>query len=313
MRAAAILSMAEDAAVFYYPDSGKIKKLSLTGGTVYAAPVGRTGRNSFFTRCGSLGCRSAAGDGRYLYIAASHASGILRLDTYSGASVFRHCIGRYPMQLCLWNGYIITACGETDTVEICLCSGGQSFISNRLGQALCGVCAAKNVCAAVCFLQEALYLLSVPQLAVLKEIKLGFAPNGVCVTETEKRGKGFLVYGNEADGRGCAALFDISGDMLLFGRTGFNPVDAVQTGDTVVFSCAGDKALLLHKTHDLMPLRSFALGAMPEGICLCGEDILVGMNVAGRVEKHSMKNGRLLKQLPGICEPSQIIMIDMPY
>ena len=142
MRAAAILSMAEDAAVFYYPDSGKIKKLSLTGGTVYAAPVGRTGRNSFFTRCGSLGCRSAAGDGRYLYIAASHASGILRLDTYSGASVFRHCIGRYPMQLCLWNGYIITACGETDTVEICLCSGGQSFISNRLGQALCGLCAA---------------------------------------------------------------------------------------------------------------------------------------------------------------------------
>ena len=198
-------------------------------------------------------------------------------------------------------------------MEICLCSGGQSFISNRLGQALCGVCAAKNVCAAVCFLQEALYLLSVPQLAVLKEIKLGFAPNGVCVTETEKRGEGFLVYGNEADGRGCAALFDISGDMLLFGRTGFNPVDAVQTGDTVVFSCAGDKALLLHKAYDLLPLRSFALGAMPEGICLCGEDILVGMNVAGRVEKHSMKNGRLLKQLPGICEPSQIIMIDMPY
>ena len=62
-----------------------------------------------------------------------------------------------------------------------------------------------------------------------------------------------------------------------------------------------------------MPLRSFALGAMPEGICLCGEDILVGMNIAGRVETRSMKNGRLLKQLPGICEPSQIIMMDIPY
>ena len=55
MRAAAILSMAEDAAVFYYPDSGKIKKLSLTGSAVYAAAAGSTGRNSFFTRCGSLG------------------------------------------------------------------------------------------------------------------------------------------------------------------------------------------------------------------------------------------------------------------
>ena len=120
MRAAAILSMAEDAAVFYYPDSGKIKKLSLTGSVVYAAAAGSTGRNSFFTRCGSLGCRSAAGDGRYLYIAASHASGILRLDTYGGVAVFRHCIGRYPMQLCLWNGYIITACGECVRSKKCL-------------------------------------------------------------------------------------------------------------------------------------------------------------------------------------------------
>lgn len=251
------------------------------------------------------GYRSFCSERENIYIISAFSSEVLRYNMLTGQLCrLCACVGRYPVKILSWNSYLLIACSETDTVEICGKYGRQSFISHRLGGMLNGIAVINEKCFAVCAQERAVYILSLPELRLLDSFYLEFIPNGVTAADGM-----LLVYGSHRYNDGFIAAYSAAGDRISCEKTGFNPVDALMWKDKIIVSCAGENTLCLHRAKDLRAVKAISLGDMPDKLCLAQNRLFVGMNYSGRLRIYDTETGILLCNMPVLKEPSDIGII----
>lgn len=255
----------------------------------------------------NAGFRSVAIDGADIYLAGSYSSKIYKYNYITKRFyTITKCIGKYPVKIKLWKGYIIIACNDTDTVETCLKRGGQSMVSHRLGNFLTSIEISNDICFAISAADQSLYLLQLPFLVLLQRIQLPFTPLGITLCEDR-----ILCYGSKAEHKnGCLCIISHTGELLQNAETACIPMSGCIAGDEIVLSCAGEDLLCVHDYKSLKLKRVIKTFAMPDQLCALSESsVILGMQLRDQVVEINTKKGSVIRTLPSVKEPSEMAIM----
>ena len=128
------------------------------------------------------GIKGIASSNELIYFCCAHSNNIWCFNRVT-KSFKQICetIGIGPNKIYPWNNYLIVSCRNTDSVEICLKNGGQSFISNKIGD----IAIYKEMCFCTCLISCEIYVLSLPFLETVSVYKLPFYPYSLHILNDE--------------------------------------------------------------------------------------------------------------------------------